>query len=163
MLRKRSSSCMLSSYLASAQRRHSGNTNTVVNGVVELPIGQILRRWQPHVGSFRIQVLSDFGVPTSVIGVANRTVIGEVSPRFRHHLGRRGERSYLISGLRRYRPLPRGSGHVTFQRRRLVTRAEPATYRRKSTRHSGITRHIEVVGFLSTRDHAASVFLHHRA
>ena len=49
--------------------------------------------------------------------------------RFSHHLGRRYERIFLTLGLRRNGQLARGAGHVTLQRRRLVTCAETATHR----------------------------------
>src|SRR5581483_434291 len=66
--------------------RHSRESDAIVNGVVKLPIGQILRLRQPHVGSFGIQVPSDLRIPAPVICVADGTVVGEMCSRLRHQL-----------------------------------------------------------------------------
>src|SRR5882762_9737052 len=74
-------------FLVRTPGRHSREPDAVVNRVVKLPIGQILRLRQPHVRSLRIQVPSDLGIPTPVIGVADGTVVGKMCSCLGHQLG----------------------------------------------------------------------------
>src|SRR5687767_1610690 len=67
-------------------RRHSRETNAVVNNVEQLSVGQGLGFGQSHVGSLRVQVLSNLGLPAAVICVTGSAVIGEVRPGISQNL-----------------------------------------------------------------------------
>src|SRR5262245_34714970 len=64
--------------------RHAGKANTVFDDVEDLTVRQILSRPLAHVRGGRVETGIDLGVSAPVVGMANRTVIGEVIPRFRY-------------------------------------------------------------------------------
>src|SRR5438128_8620920 len=96
--------------------RHSGKPNAVVDDVVDLSIREVLRGGQPHIRHFGIKILSDLGLSDSVIAVANRAMIGEVSSRFSKNFGSWWERIDRVALRCRNRQPPRSLSDVSFQR-----------------------------------------------
>src|SRR6266850_5055717 len=74
---------ILSAFTLVAECRHSGKADSIVNDVKDLAVCQALRIRLSHVRRFWIQALAYLRLAASVIRVARRTVIGEVS----HGLG----------------------------------------------------------------------------
>src|SRR6266478_9140353 len=68
-------------FLLHAPGRHSSQSDTVVDDVVKISVGQPLGPRQAHVWSFWVYVLTNFGFAAAIVGVADGTMIGEVSPR----------------------------------------------------------------------------------
>src|SRR3984957_12889358 len=62
----------------SAKGRHAAQTNSIVNCVVELAVGLVLRSGCTQVGRFRIEALAKYGVARSVIRMARGAMIGEM-------------------------------------------------------------------------------------
>ncbi len=79
-----------------APRRHSGQSDTVVNGVVQLSVTQVLGLWQSHIRSLRIKILADLRLSGAVIAVANGAMIGEVNSRFAENFRCRRKRILRI-------------------------------------------------------------------
>ncbi len=90
--------------------RHRGEPNTVVDDPKHLSIRHRLGVGQSQVGCLRIHVLADGGVPTAVVGMAGRAVIGEMRQRLFHHVGahrNRVRRVALFERDRQMADLPR--------------------------------------------------------
>ena len=62
----------------SAEGRHTAQTNSIFNCVVELAIALVLRPGCTQVGRFRIEALAEYRVDPSVIPMARGTMIGEM-------------------------------------------------------------------------------------
>src|SRR5713101_1222209 len=114
-----------------APRRHSGQSDTVVNGVVQLLISQVLGLWQSHIRSLRIEILADLRLSGAVIAVASGAMIGEVSTCLGENFGSRGEGIRRIAFRRRNKKPSRSLGHISFHHRRIFPRAEAAADRGK--------------------------------
>jgi len=78
-------------FLLRAPRRHSGQPNAIVDDVVDLSVGQILRLWQAHVRCFRIEILADLCLPAAIVAVAGGAMIGEVGACLAENFGARCE------------------------------------------------------------------------
>src|SRR6266446_6935962 len=89
-------------FVRRAPRRHSRQSDTVVNGVVQLPVGQVLGLWQSHIWSLRIKILADLCLSSAIIAVASGAMIGEVSARLAENFGGRREGILGISPGRRH-------------------------------------------------------------
>src|SRR5258706_15933927 len=93
-------------FVRRAPCRHSRESDTVVNGVVQFPVGQVLGLWQSHIWSLRIKILADLRISGAVIAVASGAMIGEVSARLAENFGRRREGILGISPGRRNGKIP---------------------------------------------------------
>ena len=104
----------------------SGETDAVLDDVVELAVAQRLRRRQAHVsGRFGIQAPADFGVAAAVVGVAERTVIGEVGARAAASTSGVNATGFCSAFAARHCEMPEPLRHERFRTRRLIARAEP--------------------------------------
>src|ERR1700694_712990 len=88
-------------FVRRAPRRHSGQSDTVVNGVVQLPISQVLGLWQSHIRSLRIKILADLRFSAAVIAVTYGAMVGEVGARLAENFGCRRKRILCVPFRRR--------------------------------------------------------------
>src|SRR5260370_18653188 len=70
-----------------APRRHSGQPDAIVDDVIDLSVGQVLRLWQADVRRLRIEILADLCLAAAVVAVAKSAMIGEVSTCFGENFG----------------------------------------------------------------------------
>ena len=107
-----------------APRRHSRETNSVLNDVEQLSVGELLGRGQAHIGSRRIQILSHDCIAAAVIGVTRETMIRPMRARLRENF--RAVTNGIRPGFRvgRHGHGAGFPGHPTFHRRRLIASAE---------------------------------------
>src|SRR5262245_24714216 len=104
--------------------RHSCETHAVVNNVVELTIRQVLSLRPSHVRWFRIQTTADIGIAATIVRMACRAMVGEMSHSFGQNLRSGRNRILRLLCGSRNRQSPQMPRNKRFDRRRLTPRAE---------------------------------------
>src|SRR5690349_11654550 len=111
---------------STSPRWHSRETNSVLDDVEQLSVGQLLGCRQPHIGRRRVQMLSKRGIAAAVVGMARETMIRPMCTSFFHYL--RVPLNGIHPGLRvgRQRQCSGFLGDPAFHSRGLLTGAESA-------------------------------------
>src|ERR1700751_6442850 len=78
---------------------HTGEPDAVLDDVVKLAIGEVLRLFQAHIRRSRVEVLAYLGFSAAIVRMAARTMIGEMATRF--HQGFGGGFHRVFRGTRR--------------------------------------------------------------
>ena len=67
-------------FILSDPPRHADEADPVLDDVEDFTLAEVLSVLLAQVGRGRVQTGIDLGLPTSVIGVTDRTMVGEVIP-----------------------------------------------------------------------------------
>ena len=93
---------------ALSPRRHSSETNAVLNDVVKFAVAEILRSRQPHIRRPGIEFLPHFGISAAVVRVATGAVVSEMPAASDKKIGGGSHGVLRRTGRFRYRePLHR--------------------------------------------------------